>query len=482
MEFSTKNPSAIKYFDACNTTLIIQLDQSGKNVIITMFQKTSTGDLIVNQEHVAIYTFPRYDLNLTFSSEEGNCNSFEFMISQKQLYFKGTTISIFDCWLKTLDCVAKHFLNTIDLRLEDTIKNIIFGGSRLTIFDRSKLNFINLNGDPTVSEVYPLTLWQGLSDIISYLYFKGDYYVVTHQGIYYLRFVVGGISQDPNYVFKLSNNDTTIVQAKAFKNHILLTVEQSQTKAQTRYFIEPVSNKKSLNMTRPSTQIFKSHDIDAFTVDYIDEFTESAIDEHHYMNTFADYDGMLLFIGSAYKPVVMQSMASMLDDRSLASLNRPTRYRASTKANKFDDVYEAKYQAIMAIGNRWDKDLYHLVVTSTGARLSRLVLSSPVLDCSLADAHWLMTNNIELTLFYRMQKGMSELLPVDYHVSFVDEENTVRKWTVIVCISVAICLVVWHIKYCLEKIIEAKNPKEYYPEFTSNTKSNRDTSIVVDID
>lgn len=457
--------SAFKYYDTCSMSVHIQYDRFQRSLLVSRFDRNSGGDIKVSQKAIPHLGLNSQDLRLVISQVESDCTQFDFLVAEES-DFDDVNLYFFECWMKTLDCVLRDDSTSTNLMLDYPLKAYFYGENEITVFDKTSMIVLELTPFLKVIEKHPIQIPDQDKNIHDFVYFQGDYYSVKDKSISLLTFVEGVLVEGPKILTipESQYSSKKIINTQSSKHHLIVTIRLSSSSAPPRYercLIETVTKSREFNISRPNSKSIPAWP--GLAISYIDDLGQGGFNK--IFDPVIEYGDDLLFIGGTGTPVLAKSTEGFLYERYLTNIARTSSMIANLLKDDFSFASNVTFLLPIAVGQRKDKDVYLLTSSGKTSELQKLGFSSPTLDCSLADDKWLGENSISITVLYRVFNDEDETItPVLYKIEFVHKIDYLRQYTVILVIFAVVLLVALHIKYCVQKILEAKYPKEYYPE------------------
>lgn len=457
--------SDFKYYETCNASLLLQFEPTSKRLIVTKFDRDSSNKVRVMQK--VVETAPHLtDMRVQFSTLEGDCTQFDFVLFEKKYELGFSRFLFYECWMMTIDCVLRFNKSATDMNLDTTLHSVFYGQNQLVVFSGNDMISYTLRPDPKPLEVFKLVGFNK-TQLVKIVSFKGDYYIAEKNGIFLLDFGERIIKKGQNilYLNDTNGDKKNLIDVTPSKHQLVLTLNVSNGNKtwHKRYFMDLSTQKHDYNVSRPNTlNVVRSAKLELAFCE--DQRWEPADQTPHKMMV-VEYGDDVVFMSPSNTPAVSRSTDGFLSERFLLNLRRVSNTTASPLTNKFGDNFNATFQLVVPIGPNKNRDLYHLLASDQHAELKKLTFTSPLLDCSQADDEWLSKNTITVTILYRAVYSAGETInPVVFSIDFVHQTNHLRQYAFMLTIVMVVIFVMFHIKYCIEKNFEAKNPKEYFPE------------------
>lgn len=463
--------SDFKYFEACNTSILLQfnwsdIDKKG-TIFLTKFDRGSSGEVRVTQNSMTNLTYFADIMRMAFASLTSDCTTFQFLLQDTNVANSDTDLHFYQCWMKSLECVVRIEASAEQVGMGYPLASVFFGENQITAFDNNYFYLYQMNSSLIQVDKVKLIGIKS-SDIVEYLYFEGDYYLVERKGIFLIQFEQGGMSKGLE-ILHLPEKDhmvNNIIGAKVTKRHLILSIHfagQAGFSRYVRYVLESLTKTRRFNITRPMSVVLPLETSVAMA--YYEDSGHRMVSRLSHESLTAAHGENTLFIGVDGAPVIAKSAEGFLNERYLTDIRRVSFVAASPVDNKFADSFAASYQLVVPVGPRSEKDLYHLVVKEGSAYLRKLSFSSPSIDCTFAEDHWLGSHSLSVTVLYRAFKDSEETLtPLLYKIEFEHKKNVLKQYSFILISVLVVVFVIFHLKYCYQKIAEARNPKEYFPE------------------
>lgn len=409
-----------------------------------------------------------------------------------------TLITFIECGLmpKDISCVEKGYLDASGPQhaTDVTYLGLYYGVSFAWVVT-SRNEFIKYKIGTVNQELGSYKIVGQTEPVMDLIRFRGDFYLVDQKGIWPITLEEkSAIVVPESFLVKMNpKNDNqwsiTLVQSSA--SHLSVTVvSNNSTKEYVRIVLEHCLEEdcdmeqydEDPQLTHfVTTNVLGNHN--RIRVKYVIKNKPSDRKPFDFSTKSSDYfigyKDRLIIQGRDNLPVILlQSEIKQIQD--LVYLNKSNTQKKIMQhislqgVQKFPDTQNASFQGILPVGRNLEEDLHHLVVkpSETGenhAKLIKLNVEAPSLDCTLADASQLeRASNLDMMVIYRADRLlMEQIFPLQYQVTFVKQLNW-QHTLVVFCLSLVVLVTLMlQTRYCLQKMKEAKHPKEYFPQYNA---------------
>lgn len=455
------------FYLTCSTTVTVQIDRASQKLFLHKFGRKDKDTSVLTFLNSTIeqrIDSPGNDsgVSVQFSEKYSDeCDLFSFAFVETNSSY--LAIEVHECSFDALECVSISRVDEKTLNMSHPVRGIFYDNHILTLIDNSSLR--SLKTFKKVVELQAIQHTLDTTDLISFLSFQGVYFAVQKHGIFPLEVFYGKLRNTSDPVITPEKDSATVIKgATNTKNHFLVGTVKGLL--ESLHVLDPIFAGEDYNVQRMKIDSLK---MKGFGLLY--SYDSNYKPNKNGLPDFRlDYQDLTIMIGKTFTPIIFNSYQAATTDPRLGSANHFSNY--STKAEeKWLDIMSSDdgIQAVVAVGRNKNDDLYHLSTTrGGGAKLRKLRLTRPLLDCTLVSDSVFESQlrNVTLEIFYRMNSDQNEqILPIKYVIHFNNQKSALRRYTAIGCVLGLLAILGLYIRACYAKIQEAKDPLEYYPEY-----------------